>query len=161
MSESGQFDRAQIGSRGGNTDIGSNADTAGRSLDNDAVVNTTPSQKVHPWVEPFYSHLEVMDFAASQRMKYLKNRGDKSKAMHRADRMSTIRRNISHTPVHNPVPGTQKGVSFARRQRRHFQSDVYMSYDDVDLRHLPSTNESNLQGGLHQPDPTLPHYDKP
>ena len=84
-------------------------------MENDAVVGSTPSQKVHPWVEPFYSHLEEMDFAASQRMKFLKNRGDKSKALHRADRVSPFRKVISQTPNHNPAPGKQKGVSFARR----------------------------------------------
>ena len=60
MSESANFDRAQIGSRCGTADIVSSADTA-----IDDMNHNSSGQKVHPWVEPYYSHLEVLDFAAS------------------------------------------------------------------------------------------------
>lgn len=43
-------------------------------------------EKIHPMVRPFYSHLEVMDFLATQKMNNLVHRQDKSKVLHRDER---------------------------------------------------------------------------
>ena len=127
------MDRQYIGSHGA-TDLGSEAD------DIMSMISRTDRRsevKMHPWVSPFSTHLEVMDFTVSQRLKSLQKRNDNSNAQYREDRpqASFTRRRMGQTPENDKM-------SIPKRSRRNKIScaDAYASVDDVvDIRQNGAT----------------------
>lgn len=84
---------------------------------------------MHPWVKPFWSQLEVMDYTVSQRLKGLQKRGDNSNAQHRCDRQQAAltRRRMGTTPETDQT-------SILKRGRRNTIRSEYASDDVVDIR---------------------------
>ena len=76
------------------------------SKQSDDLVSTVPGDNtggkgMHAWVKPYYSHLEVMEFAANLRLKGLERRADRHKSVNYSElstRVNTKRTKALRTP---------------------------------------------------------------